>query len=108
LEKLLELVNIGTLSAFAIVCAGVLVLRFTAPHAHRPFHAPLALGVCLAGVAMCLYMIFGGLALATWLRFVVWFCAGMAVYVLYGYRKSKLGNAIARTQSTDAAATAQS
>lgn len=90
LEKLLELVNIGTLSAFSIVCLGVFVLRLTAPDAQRPFRAPFAPVISLAGLAMCLYLTFGGLGIATWLRFAGWFLAGLAVYAFYGYRHSRL------------------
>jgi APA family basic amino acid/polyamine antiporter len=90
LEKLLELVNIGTLSAFAIVCLGVLILRFTHPEAKRPFRAPAGPLVSILGLLMCLYLIFFGLAVPTLLRFVVWFAVGMVIYALYGYRHSRL------------------
>ncbi|MBC5828437.1 MAG: amino acid permease [Candidatus Eremiobacteraeota bacterium] len=90
LEKLLELVNIGTLSAFSIVCLGVFVLRFVAPDAARPFKAPFGLGVSMVGLILCLLMTFGGLALVTWVRFIVWFAAGVVIYATYGYRHSLL------------------
>ncbi len=90
LDVLLSLVNIGTLSAFAIVCAGVLVLRFTNPAANRPFRCPGAPVVPILGVGMCLYLMIGGLSGATWVRFVVWFAVGIAVYAAYGYRHSLL------------------
>jgi APA family basic amino acid/polyamine antiporter len=84
------LVNIGTLSAFAIVCAGVLVLRVTQPGARRPFRIPFGPFVAIAGLALSLYLMIGGLGGGTWLRFVVWFAVGLAVYALYGYRNSLL------------------
>jgi APA family basic amino acid/polyamine antiporter len=90
LDILLSLVNIGTLSAFAIVCAGVLVLRFKAPTARRPFRAPFGPVVAVIGCAMCLYLMIGGLSGATWWRFVIWFLVGVAVYAAYGYRHSLL------------------
>jgi APA family basic amino acid/polyamine antiporter len=90
LDVLLSLVNIGTLSAFGIVCAGVLVLRYSRPDARRPFKAPLGPVVAIAGLAMCLYLMIGGLSGNTWIRFVVWFAVGVVVYALYGYRHSLL------------------
>ena len=90
LGVLLSLVNIGTLSAFAIVCGGVLVLRFKEPDAVRPFRAPFAPAVPIAGLVLCLYLMFGGLSGATWLRFIIWFLVGVAVYALYGFRHSLL------------------
>jgi len=89
LADLLDFVNIGTLSAFAIVCAGVLVLRIVQPEAHRPFRAPLVWIFTIAGSASCLFLI-TGLSLPTWLRFAVWFLIGIAIYAVYGYRKSRL------------------
>ncbi|GAC1309953.1 MAG: amino acid permease [Vulcanimicrobiaceae bacterium] len=90
LDVLLSLVNIGTLSAFAIVCAGVLVLRHTEPRARRPFRAPLSPAVPLLGLGMCLYLMIGGLSGGTWLRFIVWFLIGVGIYAAYGYRHSLL------------------
>ncbi|HLN46794.1 MAG TPA: amino acid permease [Magnetospirillaceae bacterium] len=91
LENLLELVNIGTLSAFVIVSIGVFVLRFVAPHAHRPFRAPFGLAMSVLGCISCLWMMVA-LPAATWIRFVVWFLIGVAVYASYGYRHSLLRN----------------
>ncbi len=90
LDVLLSLVNIGTLSAFAIVCAGVLVLRYSRPDAKRPFRAPLGPLVAVLGLGMCLYLMIGGLSGGTWLRFVLWFAVGVGVYAAYGYRHSLL------------------
>ncbi len=89
LTELLKLVNIGTLAAFAIVCAGVLVLRVANPTAVRPFRAPLLPMFSIAGAAACLYLV-TGLELATWIRYGVWFLVGLAVYALYGFRNSRL------------------
>ncbi len=90
LDVLLSLVNIGTLSAFAIVCAGVLVLRYVDPGARRPFRAPFSPVMPVLGFGMCLYLMIGGLSGGTWIRFVVWFAVGVAVYAAYGYRHSLL------------------
>ena len=89
LEALLSLVNIGTLSAFTIVCIGVLVLRVRRPDAVRPFRAPVVFLTAPLGAIMCLG-IMTGLGAATWIRFAVWFAVGVAVYAAYGYRHSLL------------------
>lgn len=89
LTDLLTLVNIGTLAAFAIVCAGVLVLRFVNPAAPRPFRAPALPLFSIAGAATCLYLI-TGLQVATWIRYGIWFVVGIVIYALYGYRNSRL------------------
>jgi len=68
----------------------VLVLRFKEPDAVRPFRAPFAPAVPIAGLVLCLYLMFGGLSGATWLRFIIWFLVGVAVYALYGFRHSLL------------------
>jgi basic amino acid/polyamine antiporter, APA family len=89
LTALLQLVNIGTLVAFAIVCTGVLVLRVVNPAAPRPFRAPLLPFFAIAGALSCAYLI-TGLQNSTWTRYVVWFFVGMFFYALYGFRKSRL------------------
>jgi len=91
LTVLLEFVNIGTLSAFVIVCAGVLVLRFTHPTVARPFRVPFGpIAVPAAGIVLCTWLTVEGLAPLTWLRFLVWFVVGLSIYALYGYRTSLL------------------
>ena len=84
--------NIGTLVAFAIVCAGVLVLRVVNPNAKRPFRAPLLPLFSIAGAVSCLYLV-TGLELATFKRYAIWFAIGIVVYALYGFRKSRLRDA---------------
>ncbi len=84
-----ELVSIGTLFAFLIVCVGVLVLRFTEPDLFRPFRTPAVYAVAPLGAASSLFLMFG-LPLDTWLRFAVWLAIGLVVYALYGIRHSHL------------------
>ena len=84
-----ELVSIGTLLAFVIVCAGVLVLRYTDPDIPRPFRAPFVPLVPVLGVLSCGYLMVG-LPVDTWARLFVWMALGLAIYFLYGRRHSKL------------------
>jgi basic amino acid/polyamine antiporter, APA family len=84
-----ELVSIGTLFAFAIVCAGVLVLRIKRPDLPRPFRAPAVYAIAPLGALAALFLM-AGLPLATWLRFVIWLTIGIALYALYGIRHSRL------------------
>ncbi len=93
LDVLLALVNIGTLSAFTIVCVGVLVLRVRRPELERPYRAPLVWPVGVLGAGLCLYQMIGGLSGATWWRFVIWLLVGLVVYAAYGYRNSRLSAA---------------
>jgi APA family basic amino acid/polyamine antiporter len=94
LTDLLLLVNIGTLVAFAIVCIGVLLLRFTHPEAVRPFRAPLLPIFAVAGAATCLYLV-SRLDPHTWLRYGIWFLIGILVYGLYGFWHSRLRTGVA-------------
>jgi len=84
-----ELVSIGTLLAFVLVCAGVWVLRHRMPELDRPFRAPFVPFVPLAGILTCGYMMFA-LPAETWLRLVIWMALGVALYFGYGRRRSRL------------------
>jgi APA family basic amino acid/polyamine antiporter len=84
-----ELVSIGTLFAFAIVCGGVLVLRYTRPDIPRPFRTPLVPLVPLLGIFSCVYLM-TFLSKDTWIRLIVWMAIGLVIYFTYGIRKSKL------------------
>ncbi|MFB9068877.1 amino acid permease [Pseudofulvimonas gallinarii] len=84
-----EMVSMGTLLAFATVCAGVLILRFTQPNLKRPFRVPGAILVCPLGVAACLYLFVPPFA-EHWPIFVGWTALGMLIYFGYGYWHSKL------------------
>jgi basic amino acid/polyamine antiporter, APA family len=84
-----DLTNIGTLFAFALVCAGVLVLRVTEPNRPRPFKVPLVWVVAPLGVAACIFIMIG-LPPQAWERFGIWLVIGGVIYGLYGYRNSRL------------------
>src|SRR5262245_19435987 len=84
-----DLTNIGTLFAFALVCAGVLVLRVKEPDRERPFQVPFVWGVAPAGVLACLYIMYG-LPPQAWARFGWWLIIGLVIYGAYGYKNSRL------------------
>jgi APA family basic amino acid/polyamine antiporter len=90
LRVLAELVNIGTLLAFVIVCAAVLIMRWTNPQADRPFKAPLFPLVPLLGIALCLLLMFS-LPAENWYRLAAWLFLGLVIYYMYGKRHSILG-----------------
>ncbi len=84
-----DIVSMGTLLAFATVCAGVLVLRFTKPDLERPFRVPGAMVICPLGVASCLYL-FSLPFVDHWHLLLGWIAVGLLIYFLYGYRHSRL------------------
>jgi APA family basic amino acid/polyamine antiporter len=87
-----ELVSIGTLLAFVIVCGGVIVLRYTSPNLARPFRTPLVPLVPILGILVCGYMM-SSLPGATWDRLIVWLVIGLIIYFTYGRTHSKLARA---------------
>lgn len=89
LRILAELVNIGTLLAFIIVCAAVLIMRRTNPELHRPFRAPLVPLVPIAGIAICLLLMFS-LPVENWYRLIIWLLIGFCIYFTYGKKNSAL------------------
>ena len=84
-----ELVSIGTLLAFVIVCAGVWILRRRRPQLHRPFKTPFVPLVPILGILISMYMM-ASLPGDTWLRLIIWLILGMAVYFGYGKNHSKV------------------
>jgi APA family basic amino acid/polyamine antiporter len=89
IAEVVDLTNIGTLFAFVLVSAGVIVLRITDPDRPRPFRVPGAPWTPLISIATCLYLMYE-LPAITWKRFGLWLLAGLVIYFLYGIRKSRL------------------
>jgi APA family basic amino acid/polyamine antiporter len=88
-NEIYDLTNIGTLSAFAIVCLGVLVLRYKDPDRPRPFRVAYVWPVAIAGALACFYTM-AGLPTHAWERFGVWLAVGLLLYFAYGYKHSRL------------------
>ena len=88
--KLEEMVNIGTLFAFVLVSAGVIVLRRTRPDLDRGFRAPWVPWLPVAAIVACVWLMLNLTAL-TWIRFLIWMAIGVVVYFLYGRSHSVLG-----------------
>jgi basic amino acid/polyamine antiporter, APA family len=86
---IVEMVNIGTLFAFILVNAGVMILRRTRPDMERPFKVPVPYVWCTIGILLSLYLILG-LPVATYIRFIGWLAIGVVIYLLYGYSHSRL------------------
>jgi APA family basic amino acid/polyamine antiporter len=89
LQLLGQLVNIGTLLAFVLVCVGVLVLRKSRPDLHRPFRVPWVPFVPVMGVLCCLGLM-ATLPGDTWLRLIVWLAIGLVIYFFYGRKHSRV------------------
>jgi len=94
-----ELVSIGTLLAFVIVCTGVFVLRFTDPTSSRPFRTPVFWLICPLGVFFCAWLMCG-LPRDTWARLLVWMAVGFAIYFTYGRRHARVSHFSQPPEST--------
>jgi basic amino acid/polyamine antiporter, APA family len=92
-NEIYDLTNIGTLSAFAIVCLGVLVLRYKDPDRPRPFRVAFVWPVAVVGALACLYTM-SGLPTHAWERFGIWLAVGLILYFAYGYRNSRLQRSV--------------
>ena len=89
IKKLEEMVNVGTLMAFVMVCAAVLILRRQRPNANRPFRCPAIWLMAPLGIAVNL-MLMLFLPIDTWLRLVVWLLIGFVIYFFYSRHRSHL------------------
>ncbi len=89
INEIVELTNIGTLFAFILVCAGVIILRRRDPERKRAFRTPFVPLIPVLGILSCIYLM-AGLPWVTWLRFGAWLVIGMVIYFAYGYRRSRL------------------
>jgi APA family basic amino acid/polyamine antiporter len=90
IREVAELVNIGTLSAFVVICLAVIALRRARPDAERWFKTPFVPYTPLIGIGFSLWLL-SKLPAVAWERFVVWLALGLVVYFLYGRRHSRLG-----------------
>ena len=84
-----QLTSIGTLLVFAIVCFGILVLRYKQPTLHRPFKTPFVPWVPLAGTLACIVQMIM-LPAVTWVQLVIWMAVGFVIYFTYGVKHSKV------------------
>ena len=89
INELVDLTNIGTLFAFSLVAAGIIFLRYREPDRPRPFRTPWVPWVPLAAIGCCAYLMYE-LPNVTRMRFVLWMAAGLVVYFLYGFHRSRL------------------
>ncbi|GAB6513163.1 amino acid permease [Bacillus cereus] len=89
ISELAKLVNIGTLSAFILICSSIIMLRKKRPDLERKFKTPFVPIIPLIGICFSIYLIIS-LPKITWIRFVIWMLIGLIFYILYGRNKSNL------------------
>lgn len=89
IDEVVQLTNIGTLFAFAVVAGGVLILHYREPHRPRPFRTPWMPFTPIIAIGACVFLMIQ-LPLVTWIRFLAWLGFGLLLYVAYGYRHSRL------------------
>jgi basic amino acid/polyamine antiporter, APA family len=92
-----EMTSIGTLFAFVVVCAAVLILRVQRPEAHRPFRVPGGAAFPVLGILSCLWLMLN-LPVITWVRFLVWLDIGIFIYWFYGRIHSPLADPAERSR----------
>ncbi|MCW2799341.1 MAG: amino acid permease [Aeromicrobium sp.] len=98
LAELSKLVSIGTLFAFVLVSAGVIILRRTRGDLDRPFRVPAVPWVPILAILSCVWLMVN-LSVDTWIRFVVWLLIGFVLYFTYGYRNSRLGRGLKQAKA---------
>ena len=89
INEVAELVNIGTLAAFIVICSSIMVLRRKQPDLERKFRTPFVPVIPLIGIGFSIYLMIS-LPEITWIRFGIWMIVGFVIYLVYGKRKSKL------------------
>jgi basic amino acid/polyamine antiporter, APA family len=89
INEIVELTNIGTLFAFVLVCAGIIILRYKDPDRPRVFRTPWVPVIPILGILSCLYLMYQ-LPWVTWVRFGIWLLVGLALYFAYSYKHSRL------------------
>ncbi len=94
INNIAEIVNIGTLAAFTVVCAGVIILRYTKPDMPRPFKTPFSPYVPAMGIIMCMYLM-SSLPKTTWACFTLWTLVGLVIYFSYSRFNSLSAETIA-------------
>ena len=93
IKEVAELVNIGTLSAFVVICSAIIVLRRTRPDLKRSFRAPFVPFTPLVGIGFSLWLL-SRLPTVAWERFAIWMAIGLAIYFLYSRRHSRLAQGL--------------
>jgi APA family basic amino acid/polyamine antiporter len=101
IDEIVQLTNIGTLFAFVLVAAGIIILRRTNPNQPRPFKTPLVPLVPVLAIVSCAYLMFQ-LPWETWLRFIIWLAIGLLFYFMYGIRHSELRGPVSNAVATPA------
>lgn len=89
IHDLAELVNIGTLAAFTLVCLGVVIMRKTKPNMPRPFRTPWSPLIPILGMGFCIYLMLN-LPKITWMAFFIWMLLGLVLYFTYAQKRSIL------------------
>lgn len=103
IQDIAELVNIGTLFAFVLVCLGLWILRHVEPDLRRPFRTPLVPLVPILGALFCGYLM-SSLPLVTWYRFFIWMAIGLVIYFSYGRFHSRVAAEARKIDENGAAA----